>query len=91
MTGKAHWEILVRARAIENLCYVVAAGQGGYHLNGRESYGDSMIVDPWGQIRDRLSSGSGFVVASMDRKQVVKLRQSFPVLDHRKMSCVVSP
>ncbi|MEJ2181157.1 MAG: carbon-nitrogen hydrolase family protein [Gammaproteobacteria bacterium] len=90
-TGRAHWEILVRARAIENLCYVVAAGQGGYHINGRESYGDSMIVDPWGQIRDRLSSGSGFVVASMDRKQITKLRQSFPVLDHRKMSCVVSP
>lgn len=90
-TGKAHWEVLVRARAIENLCYVVAAGQGGYHLNGRESYGDSMIVDPWGQIRDRLTSGSGFVVASMDRQQITKLRRSFPVLDHRKMSCIVSP
>lgn len=90
-TGKAHWEVLVRARAIENLCYVVAAGQGGYHINGRESYGDSMIVDPWGQVLDRLASGSGFVVASMDRQQITKLRRSFPVLDHRKMSCVVSP
>lgn len=90
-TGKAHWEVLVRARAIENLCYVVAAGQGGYHINGRESYGDSMIVDPWGQVRDRLTSGSGYVVASMDRQQIAKLRRSFPVLDHRKMSCVVSP
>ncbi len=89
-TGKAHWEVLVRARAIENLCYVVAAGQGGYHINGRESYGDSMIVDPWGQIRDRLSSGSGFVIANMDRQQISKLRRSFPVLDHRKMSCIVS-
>ena len=82
-TGKAHWEILVRARAIENLCYVVAAGQGGYHLNGRESYGDSMIVDPWGQILDRLASGSGVVIADYDRQQIAKVRRSFPVLAKR--------
>jgi len=88
-TGKAHWEVLVRARAIENLCYVVAAGQGGYHINGRESYGDSMIVDPWGQILDRLTSGSGFVIADYDRQQIAKVRRSFPVLDHRKISCTV--
>jgi nitrilase len=86
-TGKAHWEVLVRARAIENLCYVIAAGQGGYHLNGRESYGDSMIVDPWGQILDRLASGSGFVVADYDRQQIAKVRRSFPVLEHRKLNC----
>jgi nitrilase len=88
-TGKAHWEVLVRARAIENLCYVVAAGQGGYHINGRESHGDSMIVDPWGQILDRLTSGSGFVIADYDRQQIAKVRRSFPVLDHRKISCTV--
>jgi nitrilase len=88
-TGRAHWEVLVRARAIENLCYVVAAGQGGYHLNGRESYGDSMIVDPWGQILDRLASGSGFVIADYDRQQIAKVRRSFPVLDHRKINCTV--
>lgn len=88
-TGKAHWEVLVRARAIENLCYVVAAGQGGYHLNGRESYGDSMIVDPWGQILDRLASGSGFVIADYDRQQIAKVRRGFPVLDHRKISCTI--
>ena len=88
-TGKAHWEVLVRARAIENLCYVVAAGQGGYHLNGRESHGDSMIVDPWGQVLDRLASGSGFVIADYDRQQIAKVRRSFPVLDHRKISCTI--
>ena len=89
VTGKAHWEVLVRARAIENLCYVVAAGQGGYHVNGRESYGDSMIVDPWGNILDRLASGSGVVIANYDRSQIRKVRKSFPVLDHRKLTCVV--
>ncbi len=89
-TGKAHWEVLVRARAIENLSYVIAAGQGGYHLNGRESYGDSMIVDPWGQVLDHLVSGSGFVVANFDRQQIKNVRRSFPVLDHRKMSCHVA-
>lgn len=87
VTGKAHWEPLVRARAIENLCYVVAAGQGGYHVNGRESYGDSMIVDQWGQIMDRLHSGSGFVIASYDREQLRKVRKTFPVLEHRKIVC----
>ena len=86
VTGKAHWEVLVRARAIENLCYVVAAAQGGYHVNGRESYGDSMIVDPWGQILDRLPSGSGFVIANFDREQLRKVRKNFPVLDHRKIT-----
>ena len=89
VTGKAHWEPLVRARAIENQCYVVAAGQGGYHVNGRESYGDSMIVDQWGQILDRLTSGSGFVIANYDREQIRKVRKTFPVLEHRKIACAV--
>jgi nitrilase len=89
VTGKAHWEPLVRARAIENLCYVVAAGQGGYHVNGRESYGDSMIVDQWGQVMDRLHSGSGFVIANYDREQLRKVRKTFPVLEHRKIVCSV--
>ncbi|WP_455376095.1 carbon-nitrogen hydrolase family protein [Kaarinaea lacus] len=89
VTGKAHWEPLVRARAIENLCYVVAAGQGGYHVNGRESYGDSMIVDQWGQVMDRLTSGSGVVMANYDREQLRKVRKTFPVLEHRKIVCSV--
>ena len=89
VTGKAHWEPLLRARAIENLSYVVAAAQGGYHINGRESYGDSMIVDQWGQIMDRLHSGSGFVIANFDREQLRKVRKTFPVLEHRKIVCAV--
>ena len=87
ITGKAHWEILVRARAIENLCYVIAAAQGGYHVNGRETHGDSMIVDPWGRVLDRLPRGSGFVIANIDLDKVRNTRRSFPVLEHRKIPC----
>ncbi len=87
LTGRAHWEALVRARAIENVAYVVAAGQGGYHVNGRETYGDSMIVDPWGQILDRLPHGSGVVVADVDLDKVAQTRRSFPVLEHRRIDC----
>ena len=86
-TGQAHWEVLIRARAIENLAYVVAANQGGFHVNGRETYGDSMIVDPWGNVLDRLVSGSGFVAAEIDRKRLAKIRQNFPSLQHRRLNC----
>lgn len=82
-TGKAHWEQLVRARAIENLCYVVAADQGGYHVNGRETHGHSMIVDPWGNVMDILPSGSGYVMARIDIEQLHQIRRSFPALQHR--------
>ncbi|HEC19391.1 MAG TPA: carbon-nitrogen hydrolase family protein [Gammaproteobacteria bacterium] len=87
ITGKAHWEVLVRARAIENLCYVIAAAQGGYHVNGRETYGDSMIVDPWGTVLDRLPNGSGFVIAETDTAYQQSVRRNFPVLEHRKIKC----
>lgn len=87
ITGKAHWESLVRARAIENIAYVVAAGQGGYHVNGRETHGDSMIIDPWGNILDRLQRGSGFVIADTDIDKVRNTRRSFPVLEHRRIPC----
>lgn len=90
ITGKAHWEVLLRARAIENLCYMVASAQGGYHVNGRETYGNSMIVDPWGTILDCLPDGSGFVTADIDIENINKIRQSFPVLEHRKISCPLS-
>lgn len=83
ITGKAHWETLVRARAIENLSYVVAAAQGGYHLNGRETFGDSMIVDPWGRILDRLPRGSGFVSAQIDPVLIAATRRNFPATSHR--------
>lgn len=84
-TGRAHWEVLVRARAVENLAYVIAAAQGGYHLNGRETYGDSMIVNPWGEVLDRLARGSGVVVADLDRRYFEHTRTSFPSIQHRKL------
>lgn len=87
ITGKAHWETLVRARAIENLSYVIASAQGGYHANGRETFGHSMIVDPWGIVLDKLPRGSGVVLADIDHDHLAELRRSFPVLEHRRVSC----
>ncbi|HEV7820250.1 MAG TPA: carbon-nitrogen hydrolase family protein, partial [Burkholderiales bacterium] len=84
-TGKAHWETLIRARAIENLAYVIAPAQGGYHLNGRETHGDSMIVDPWGVVLDRLARGSGIVIAGINPDYVRRLRKSLPALEHRTL------
>jgi len=82
-TGKMHWEVLVRARAIENLAYVVASAQGGYHVNGRETHGNSMVVDPWGRVLDRLPRGSGVVVADVNPSYQASLRTSLPALSHR--------
>lgn len=87
ITGRAHWEILVRARAIENLCYVVAAAQGGFHLGGRETHGDSMIVDPWGVVLARLPRGTGVVVADIDRSRLTSTRRNFPAIQHRRLHC----
>ncbi|MCB1986173.1 MAG: carbon-nitrogen hydrolase family protein [Burkholderiales bacterium] len=87
VTGKAHWEVLVRARAIENLAYVIAPAQGGYHVNGRETNGDSMIVDPWGAVVKRLPRGSGAVVAKLDPEYQARIRASLPALKHRKLNC----
>jgi len=84
-TGKAHWETLIRARAIENLAYVVAPAQGGYHVNGRETHGDSMIVDPWGVVLDRLTRGSGVVTAGINLQYLQQLRRSLPALTHRTL------
>lgn len=86
-TGAAHWEVLLRARAIENLCYVIAPNQGGFHLNGRKTYGHSMIIDPWGALLDCYKTGSGFVSADIDLERLEKTRQSFPVLEHRRFFC----
>ena len=85
-TGKAHWETLIRARAIENQCYVIASAQGGYHLSGRETHGNSMIVDPWGVVLDRLPRGSGVVIASMNPDYKTSLRNSLPALKHKVLS-----
>ncbi len=87
ITGRAHWEVLVRARAIENLCYVVAAGQGGYHLNGRETHGHSMIVDPWGIVLNSLSRGPGVVCARIDLQRLESARRNFPSIEHRRLQC----
>lgn len=84
-TGKMHWEPLVRARAIENLAYVIAAAQGGYHVSGRETHGHSMIVDPWGRILDELARGSGVVIAEINRGYQASLRTSLPALEHRTL------
>ena len=84
-TGKMHWEVLVRARAIENLAYVVAAAQGGYHVSGRETHGNSMIVDPWGRVLDRLPRGSGVVIADVNPSYQSSLRASLPALSHRTL------
>ena len=82
-TGKMHWEVLVRARAIENLAYVIASAQGGYHINGRETHGNTMIVDPWGRVLDRLPRGSGVVLADVNPSYQASLRSSLPALTHR--------
>lgn len=87
ITGKAHWEPLIRSRAIENQCYVVAAAQGGYHISGRATHGHSMIVDPWGRILDHLPHGSGLVVAAADMEHVAQTRRTFPSIEHRRLPC----
>jgi deaminated glutathione amidase len=82
-TGRAHWETLLRARAIENLCYVLAPAQSGFHPGGRETYGDSMIVDYWGRILQRVPRGYGCAVADVDLSRQAAVRESFPALGHR--------
>lgn len=84
-TGRAHWEILLRARAIENQCYLLAVGQGGTHENGRQTHGNSMIIDPWGDILDRKAKGPGVVIADLDHQRIAEIRESLPALAHRKL------
>jgi predicted amidohydrolase len=84
-TGQAHWEILLRARAIENQCYVLAAAQGGTHPNGRRTWGHSMLVDPWGAIKDVLAEGEGVVQGEIDPLFIDGVRESLPALKHRTM------
>jgi deaminated glutathione amidase len=84
-TGEAHWESLLRARAIENQCYVVAPGQWGGHPNGRRTWGHSLILDPWGRVLARHGDGTGAIVAEAPREPLQALRRSFPVLEHRRL------
>jgi deaminated glutathione amidase len=84
-TGVAHWETLLRARAIENLCYVVAPAQSGTHSSGRETYGDSLIVDYWGQVLSRLAKGTGVITAEIDLAKQAESRLRFPALANRQL------
>ncbi len=84
-TGQAHWEVLLRARAIENQCYVLAAAQGGTHPNGRRTWGHSMVIDPWGVVLDTCPEGEGFVIAEVDPQRLAQVRQQLPALAHRRL------
>jgi nitrilase len=84
-TGQAHWHTLLRARAIENLCYVAAAAQDGIHPGGRRTYGHSMLVGPWGEVLAEASAGPGVVTAAMDPEYLGRLRAQFPALQHRRL------
>jgi nitrilase len=84
-TGRAHWEILLRARAIENQCYVLASAQGGLHPNGRRTFGHSMLIDPWGDIKALQKEGEGVVSGALDPSVLAGVRESLPALKHRKL------
>lgn len=84
-TGEAHWEILLRARAVENLCYVIAPNQSGTHAGGRRTWGHSMIVSPWGEVLAQRAEGEGVVLAAVDTQAQSKVRSSFPSLNHRRL------
>ena len=85
-TGQAHWDVLLRARAIENLCYVMAPAQVGTHANGRETYGNALIADPWGLVLDRVQGGPGVAIAEIDTTSQSEIRERFPALSHRKLA-----
>ncbi len=84
-TGKDHWEILLRARAIENQCYVLSSAQGGIHINQRRTWGDSMLIDPWGQILTNLPQGEGFITGTLSKDKLKEVRSKLPALKHRKL------
>ena len=85
-TGQAHWEALLRARAIENLCYVLASAQGGRHENGRATFGHSMLIDPWGEVLAVRPTGAGVVVGTVEPQRIASCRSSLPALAHRVLS-----
>lgn len=84
-TGRAHWELLLRARAVENQCYVLAAAQGGQHPTGRVTHGNSMLIDPWGDVIARMDKGTGVVLGAMEWARLTEVRTSLPALRHRRI------
>lgn len=86
-TGRAHWQVLLRARAIENQCYVLAAAQGGEHENGRRTWGHSILIDPWGEVVDVLDEGPGVVAGDIDLERLAAVRASLPAWRHRVLDC----
>ncbi len=84
-TGAKHWELLLRARAVENLCYVIAPAQGGTHPNGRRTFGHSMIIDPWGDVLDVVEEGEGIAFATVDSARLATVRSQLPALRHRAL------
>ncbi len=85
-TGRAHWEVLVRARAVENMAYVLAPDQGGRHDSGRETHGDSMVVSPWGEVLARQAHGPGVVLAEFEQARLESVRAALPALNHRRLT-----
>ena len=85
-TGTAHWSLLLRARAVENQCYVLAAAQGGTHPSGRATYGHSMLVDPWGVVVSERATGAGCVVGEVDASRIAEVRRKLPALGHRRLA-----
>jgi nitrilase len=83
-TGQAHWELLLRARAVENQCYVIAPAQGGRHENGRRTWGHSLVVDPWGEVLAVCEEGEGVALAEMSAARIAEVRQQLPALQHRR-------
>jgi nitrilase len=83
-TGRAHWELLLRARAVENQCYVIAAAQGGRHDNGRRTWGHSLVVDPWGEVLALCEEGEGLAMADISRERIDEVRRQLPALTHRR-------
>ena len=92
-TGMAHWKPLLQARAIENQCYILAANQGGEHFkehehyNARTTYGNSIIIDPWGEVLSQLTKGSGYIQSLFDKEKLLSVRQKMPVFQHNRFSC----
>ena len=84
-TGQAHWEVLLRARAIENQAFVIASAQGGVHENGRRTWGHTMVIDPWGGVMAMQAEGPGVVMAELDFEQLRSVREQLPSLQHRRL------